>query len=53
MSAAVPHWSHLRESTSVAGMPRNVRSDSESLHRQAIPRCEPIPSKYPTSSMRK
>jgi hypothetical protein len=31
--------------SSVGAIPRNFRSDSESLHRQAMPRCEPIPSK--------
>ncbi len=39
--------------SSVDGIPRNFRIDSESLHRQAIPRWDPIPSKYPTNSIRK
>jgi hypothetical protein len=33
--------------------PRNCRSDKEYAQRQAIPRSESIPSKYPIKSMRK
>ena len=33
--------------------PRNSRSEIESAHRHAMPRSEPIPSRYPTISIRK
>ena len=33
--------------------PRKARSDSESAQRHAIARSEPMPSKYPTYSIRK
>jgi len=37
----------------VSDSPRNFRSERLSSHRYAIPRCESIPSKYPTNSIRK
>ena len=38
---------------SASPYPRNSRSENESAHRQAMPRSEPVPSRYPAISMRK
>jgi hypothetical protein len=43
-------WSGVARSRAY---PRNSRSPSESAQRQAMPRSESIPSKYPISSIRK